>query len=346
MATKQSFSSKTLLGSPGALIGLRERIVSGETINNSELVPLVKSWSIVQPSMVKRRVEQIWSRSIKNESQDRLLDIAISCCDLTTLEGTDTRGRINRLVAKAISPDGTNGGCPPVAAICVYPDMVPDVYSALNSRIIANGIHGKQARKINIASVASGFPSRRTYSEVGALEISRAISSGANEIDIVIDRGALLSGDFSAIVNDVAAAKKACGEVHLKVILESGELGSLDMIGAASWLAVLGGADFLKTSTGKIPVGATPSSIFILARVAAQASEILERPLGVKASGGIKSSKDALRYLVLMAEEHGEQWLNPERFRFGVSSLLDDLVAQRRHRADGIYFDTDEFPLS
>ena len=329
------------------LADLYAQAVAGRPLDNRSLVPLVRSLSIVEPAMVQRRLAQLWSRSIKHASQDLLLDVAIRCCDLTTLEGIDTPARVARLAAKAVLPDGDDLTCPPVAAICVYPDLVAAARDALDRRAgtaLAGPLHDRAAG-VKIAAVAWGFPGGRTSRDVGIAEIELAVSAGADEIDIVIDRGKVLSGRWAEAIEDVACAKAACGAAHLKVIVESGELGSLEAIGAAAWLSVLGGADFVKTSTGKVPIGATPASVLILSRVAAAAQDTLGRTVGVKASGGIKSAKDALRYLVLLSEEFGPEWLDPTRFRLGVSSLLDDLVAQKRHRRAGIYFDADQFSM-
>lgn len=271
------------------------------------------------------RCGRLWSRSIKKESQDWALRRSIECCDLTTLEGTDTPARVATLAAKALRPDPDDLSGPSVAAVCVHPDLVGAAKDALGSAPVA------------VAAVASSFPMGRAPLASKLADIEAAVLAGADEIDVVIDRAAFLSGRYRYALDELRAFKSVCGSAHLKVILETGELGSLDAVRQASWLAMISGADFIKTSTGKISIGATPETVLVLVQAARDFELATGRVVGVKAAGGIRSAKDAVRYLVLVRETAGAEFLVPSRWRLGVSSLLDDLVAQRRHLRSGVY---------
>lgn len=271
------------------------------------------------------RVAQLATRSIKNESKDWALDMLIRMIDLTTLEGADTPGKVMGLARKGLRPDPADPTCPPVAAICVYPDMVADVASVTNGT------------PVKVAAVATAFPAGRASLDIKVADTRQAVADGADEIDMVIDRGAFLSGRYGKVLEEVVAAKEACGDAHLKVILETGELATYDNVRRASVLAMIGGADFIKTSTGKIAPAATRPVTMVMLQAVADFRAATGNMVGVKAAGGIRSSKDAIRYLVLVNETAGPDWLTPDWFRIGASSLLNDVILQRRRRASGVY---------
>jgi deoxyribose-phosphate aldolase len=292
--------------------------------------------STVEEPGVDKRVASLWSRSVKNESQQWALDTAVSMTDLTTLEGADTPGRVRSLCAKAVRPDPADLSCPSVAAVCVYADLVPTACEAL-AQLGAGS-------NVQVASVATGFPSGRMAVEQKAAEARAAVAAGADEIDMVIDRGGFLAGRYDVVFNEVRAVKAACGDAALKVILETGELGSLDAVKRASWLTMAAGADTIKTSTGKIGEGATPRTVYVMLTAVREFRRVTGRTVGVKAAGGVRTAKDAVRYLVMVREVAGADWLDPHLFRFGASALLDDLVAQRRHLETGMYPGREYFP--
>jgi deoxyribose-phosphate aldolase len=279
------------------------------------------------------RAAMLASRSIKTTSKQFALDLAISMIDLTTLEGQDTPGKVRAICAKAQRPDPADPTCPPVAAVCVYPDLVPVVKQTL-------GDSG-----IKVASVATAFPSGRSSLDVKVRETADAVAAGADEIDMVIDRGAFLAGRYKQVYDEIAAVKQACGPAHLKVILETGELATYDNVRRASWLAMLAGADFIKTSTGKVSPAATLPVTLVMLEAVRDFRDATGRMVGVKAAGGIRTAKDAIRYLVLVNETVGEDWLNPTGFRIGASSLLNDLLMQREKLRTGRYAGPDYFTL-
>jgi deoxyribose-phosphate aldolase len=253
--------------------------------------------------------------------------------DLTTLEGADTPGKVRGLCSKAMRPDPTDRSCPPVAAICVYPAMAPIAAAAL----AGSGVH--------LASVATAFPSGQAPLEVKLADTRAAVAAGADEIDMVISRGAFLAGDYARVFDEIVAVKEACGGAHLKVILETGELATYDNVRRASWLAMLAGADFIKTSTGKVQPAATlPVTLVMLEAVRDFRAET-GRVVGVKPAGGIRTAKDAIKYLVLVNETAGDDWLHPDRFRFGASTLLNDLLMQRAKMSTGRYTGPDYVTL-
>ena len=277
------------------------------------------------------------SRSIKTTSKAWGLDMVMQMIDLTTLEGADTAGKVRTLAKKAIMPDGRDPGAPSVAAVCVYGDMVATTREALGSWHIS-----KRPDGVAVAAVATAFPSGRASLEVKILDTQYAVSEGADEIDMVIDRGAFLSGSWGIVYDQIVAIKEACtradgSSVHLKVILETGELATLDNVRRASWLAILAGADFIKTSTGKVQPAATLPVTVTMLEVIRDWCALTGEKIGMKPAGGIKTSKDALRYLVAVAETVGEEWLSPDLFRFGASSLLNDVVMQRQKMRTGHY---------
>lgn len=270
------------------------------------------------------RAATLATRSIKADAKAWAIDTAISMVDLTTLEGMDTPGKVRALCAKALRPDPADPTCPSVAAVCVYGDLVETARQA-----VGDALH--------VAAVATAFPSGRASLAVKLLDTADAVTAGADEIDMVIDRGAFLAGDYSRVHDEIAAVKAACGTAHLKVILETGELRTLDNVRRASWLAMLAGADVIKTSTGKVTPAATPTVTLVMLEAVRDFHLVTGRRIGVKAAGGIRTSKDAIRYLVLVNETVGDAWLTPDLFRFGASTLLNDLLMQRQRLATGHY---------
>jgi deoxyribose-phosphate aldolase len=279
------------------------------------------------------RAAMLGTRSIKTSAKSWAIDLAIRMVDLTTLEGADTPGKVRALAAKARRPDPADPTCPAVAAVCVYPSMVATVVEALRG----SGVH--------TASVATAFPSGQAPLSVKLDDTRAAVADGADEIDMVINRGAFLAGAYLRVYEEILAVKQACGPAHLKVILETGELATYDNVRRASWLAMLAGADFIKTSTGKIQPAATlPVTLVMLEAVRDFRAET-GRQVGVKPAGGIRTSKDAIKYLVLINETAGESWLDPNWFRLGASTLLNDLLMQRTRMATGRYSGPDYFTL-
>jgi deoxyribose-phosphate aldolase len=279
----------------------------------------------VDPVGVEQRAATLATRSIKKASKLAAIDLAISMVDLTTLEGADTAGKVRSLAAKARRPDPDRPDTPHVAAVCVYPDMV--------------GVAVEQLRGsgVGIASVATAFPSGRSSLAVKLADVEYALSSGATEIDMVIDRGAFLAGNYGKVFDEIAAVKQACGDTRLKVILETGELATYDNVRRASWLALLAGGDFIKTSTGKVTPAATLPVIHVMLQAVHDWRGATGELRAVKPAGGIRNTKDAIRYLVAVHEVAGPEWLDPYLFRFGASSLLNDLLMQRRSQLDGHY---------
>ena len=299
--------------------------------NESQLRVLLSGLSGVDAVGAEARAAKLGTRSLKKSTKLTALDLAISMVDLTTLEGSDTPGRVRSLCTKAMHPDPSDASVPSVAAVCVYPDLV------------AHARHVLGTSPVKVASVATAFPSGRASLKVKLLDVREAVDAGADEIDMVIDRGAFLSGRVGQVFDEVVAVKAACGSAHLKVILETGELATYDNARKASWIAMLGGADFIKTSTGKVGVNATLTSALIMLEAVRDYAEMTGVVVGVKVAGGIRSAKDALRYLVVINETAGSQWLSPDRFRFGASSLLNDLLMQRLKQRRGVYVRPDEF---
>jgi deoxyribose-phosphate aldolase len=271
------------------------------------------------------RAATLSTRSIKTTAKAWAIDLAIRMVDLTTLEGADTPGKVRALCAKARRPDPTDPTCPPVAAVCVYPALVPAAAEALSG----SGIH--------LASVATAFPSGQAPLPVKLADTRAAVADGADEVDMVLNRGAYLSGRYLEAFEEIVAVKEACGTAHLKVILETGELATYDNVRRASWLAMLAGADFIKTSTGKVAPAATLPVTLVMLEAVRDFRAATGRLIGVKPAGGIRTTKDALRYLVLVNETAGDDWLDPDRFRFGASTLLNDLLLQRTKLATGRY---------
>jgi deoxyribose-phosphate aldolase len=275
------------------------------------------------------RAAGLATRSIKTTAKAWAIDMAIRMVDLTTLEGADTPGKVRSLCAKAMRPDPSDPSVPSVAAVCVYPDMVATAVDAL------------RGSSVQIASVATAFPSGRAALETKLHDVRDAVAAGATEIDMVIDRGAFLAGRYLQVFDEIVATKEAMGGAqsspHLKVILETFELATLDNVRRASWLALLAGGDFIKTSTGKLTTSATPPVALVMLEAARDFRDATSDLRGVKLAGGIRASKEAIRYLVMVNEVAGDAWLDPHLFRFGASSLLNDLLLQRHKLATGAY---------
>ncbi len=285
-----------------------------------------------------QRAAALATRSVKKDAKLWALDTAVRMVDLTTLEGADTPGKVRGLCAKARQPDPADPDVPPVAAVCVYPDLVA----------VARGALGGGARggsDVKVASVATAFPSGRASLAVKLADVADAVAAGADEVDMVIDRGAFLAGRYGQVAEEIRAVREACGPAHLKVILETGELATLDNVARASWLAMLSGADFIKTSTGKVSPAATPPVTLVMLGAVADFAAATGRRVGVKVAGGVRTAKDAVRYLVLVKETAGPEWLTPALFRIGASSLLNDLLMQRRKQLTGVYPSPDYFTL-
>ncbi|WP_300016705.1 deoxyribose-phosphate aldolase [Pseudonocardia sp.] len=278
---------------------------------------------------LERRSAALATRSIKRGAKLQALDMAIGMIDLTTLEGSDTPGKVRSLCAQARRPDPDHADVPPVAAVCVYPDLAGVAVDALRGSGIA------------VAAVATAFPAGRSSHAVKLADTALAVEAGASEIDMVIDRGAFLAGRYGQVYDEIVAVRRACGPAHLKVILETGELAGYDDVRRASWLALLAGADVIKTSTGKISPAATLPVVQLMLLAVRDWHRATGERRGVKAAGGIRTSKDAIRHLVAVNEVAGPAWLVPELFRFGASSLLNDLLRQRRTQALGHYENSD-----
>ncbi|KOY57898.1 MULTISPECIES: deoxyribose-phosphate aldolase [unclassified Streptomyces] len=279
---------------------------------------------------LEARAAALGTRSIKTTAKAYAIDLAISMIDLTTLEGADTPGKVRALSAKAVNPDPTDRSTPMTAAVCVYPDMVATAKAALNGA------------DVKVASVATAFPAGRAALPVKLADTRDAVAAGADEIDMVIDRGAFLAGRYLETYELIKAIKEACvrpdgSAARLKVIFETGELSTYDNIRRASWIGMLAGADFIKTSTGKVGVNATPANTLLMLEAVRDFKAQTGIQIGVKPAGGIRTTKDAIKFLVLVNETVGEDWLSNHWFRFGASSLLNDLLMQRQKLSTGRY---------
>ncbi|MHB8146013.1 MAG: deoxyribose-phosphate aldolase [Vulcanimicrobiaceae bacterium] len=286
----------------------------------------------VDAVMLETRAADLAKRSIKAQAKLEGIALAISCVDLTTLEGKDSAGRVQSLCAKARTPRPGWPGVPSVAAVCVYPNLVAEAKAAL------------VGSPVRVASVATAFPSGLSSRDVRLADTRAALEAGADEIDMVIDRGAFLSGQGRRVFEDIVAVKRLCGDVHLKVILETGELGSYDAIREASDLALEAGADFIKTSTGKIGLNATMPTALAMCYAIRDFDRRTGERRGLKIAGGVRTTKSALAYLVLVKETLGEAWLCADRFRIGASALLDDLLMQMEKAQTGSYAGIDYIP--
>ncbi|HKX67583.1 MAG TPA: deoxyribose-phosphate aldolase [Intrasporangium sp.] len=302
-------------------------------MTNHALTSWLHGLSGVDQVGCEARAASLGTRSIKTTAKAWAIDTAISMIDLTTLEGADTVGKVRSLCAKARVPDPLDPTTPSPAAVCVYGDMVATAKQALGD----SGIH--------VAAVATAFPSGRASMDVKLADTRAAVEAGADEIDMVIDRGAFLSGDYLTVFSQIAEVRQACGEAHLKVIMETGELVTYDNVRRASYLSMLAGGDFIKTSTGKVSPAATLPVTLLMLEAVRDWRELTGVQVGVKPAGGIRTSKDAIKYLVLVNEIAGDDWMTPEWFRFGASSLLNDLLLQRQKLATGAYSGADYVTL-
>ncbi|HEX6148837.1 deoxyribose-phosphate aldolase [Nocardioides sp.] len=287
------------------------------------------------------RAAGLGTRSIKTTAKEYALDLAIRMVDLTTLEGADTPGKVRALSSKAVRPDPADPTCPQVAAVCVYPDMV-----ATAKQVVGDS-------GVKIAAVATAFPSGRAAMDIKIADTKDAVEAGADEIDMVIDRGAFLAGHYLQVFEEIVQVREACarpgaaeGEgAHLKVIFETGELQTYDNVRRASWLAMMAGAHFIKTSTGKVQPAATMPVTLVMLEAVRDWRDATGQMIGVKPAGGIRTAKDAIKYLVMVNEVAGPDWLDPDWFRFGASTLLNDLLMQRTKTMTGRYSGPDYFTL-
>ena len=280
---------------------------------------------------VEERAAALGKRSIKKATKVAGLKLAVRMMDLTTLEGKDTAGKVRSLCAKALRPLEHDATVGPVGAVCVYPNMVPVAVDCLRG----SGVH--------VASVATAFPSGLSPLPLKLDDVRRAVGFGADEIDMVIDRGAMLSGQYAKVYDEIVQIKEACGAAHLKVILETGELGSYDVVRHASDIAMAAGADFIKTSTGKVVPAATPPVTLVMLEAIRDYYFATGKKIGMKPAGGIRTAKQALHYLVLVKETLGDAWLTPDLFRFGASTLLNDVLMQLEKERTGAYQGADYF---
>ena len=297
------------------------------------LEPRLPRIGSVDAVALEERAASLAKRSIKKEAKVFALRLAIRTTDLTTLEGADTPGKVAALCSKAIRPDPGDPSVPSTAAICVYPNLVPTA----RERLRGTGV--------KVAAVATGFPSGQYPTKLKVADVRSAIELGADEIDMVIDRGAFLSGHYAKVYDEIVQVKEACGDVHLKVILETGELGTYDNVRRATLLAIAGGADFVKTSTGKINPAATLPVALCMLEAVRDVHEETGRRIGFKAAGGIRQAKQAIQHLVLVHETLGPDWLTPDLYRLGASSLLNDILMQLRKEKTGVYQGPDYFTL-
>jgi deoxyribose-phosphate aldolase len=293
---------------------------------------LGRVWPVDQVG-VEERAAALAKRSIKRESKLWALDLVIRMTDLTTLEGKDTPGKVRALAGKARRPDPTDPSIPHVAALCVYPNMIPTAVAAL------------RGSGVKVASVATYFPSGQAPLEVKLADVRGAVAMGADEVDMVIDRGAFLAGEYARVYDEIVAVKEACGEAHLKVILETGELETYDNVRRASVLAMAAGADFIKTSTGKVQPAATLPVTLVMLEAIRDFYHQTGRAVGMKPAGGIRTAKESIAYLTTLYETLGPDWMTPDRFRFGASSLLNDVLMQIRKERSGRYSGGDYFTL-
>jgi deoxyribose-phosphate aldolase len=280
---------------------------------------------------IEERAAWLGKRSIKTSAKQQGIRLAVSMVDLTTLEGQDTAGKVRQLAAKAVCPAPTMPEIPSVAAVCVYPAQVPVVHAALEG----TGVH--------TAAVATGFPSGQTSLDIKLRETEETVAAGADEIDMVISREAFLSGDDARVMEEIVRVKEACGDAHLKVIIETAELGSYDHVRHASMLAMEAGADFIKTSTGKASSGATPGVVLVMLEAIRDVFDETGRRVGMKPAGGIRASKNGIQYLVQVHETLGPDWLTPDLYRIGASSLVNDILMQIRKERTGAYQSKDYF---
>ena len=319
-----------------------------DTLSRERAGELVRAWADGRPAAlgtvlgrvtavdqvgVEQRAAALRTRSIKKASKLWALDLAIRMMDLTTLEGRDTPGKVRALCQKAIHPQPGDSTIPSVAAVCVYPTLVAEAKDAL------------RGSSVKVASVATAFPSGQTFRDVKLAEVGAAVAAGADEIDMVIDRGAFLAGDYGAVFDEIVDVREASGDAHLKVILETGELETYDNVRRASILAMAAGADFVKTSTGKVAPAATLPVTLVMMEAVRDFEKATGRLVGIKPAGGIRTAKEAVQYLVVLYETLGPRWMTPDLFRFGASSLLNDVLMQIEKERTGRYQGPDHFSI-
>jgi len=307
------------------------RVEMAVSVSLAHLGSLMRGVRSVDQVGAEERAAELAKRSIKKQSKLWALDLAIRCMDLTTLEGSDTPGKAVALCAKAVRPKPGDESVPSVAAVCVYPALVTHCVTHL----LGTGV--------KVASVATAFPSGQSFGDVKVVETRQAVAAGADEVDMVIDRGAFLSGDHEKVYEEIGAVKEAAGRAHLKVILETGELGAYDNVRRASILAMAAGADFIKTSTGKVQPAATLPVSLVMMEAIRDFHRETGRSVGFKPAGGIRTSKQAIAYLVVLWETLGQDWMTPDRFRLGASSLLNDVLMQIDKERTGVYQSDDYF---
>jgi deoxyribose-phosphate aldolase len=293
---------------------------------------LGRVWPVDQVG-IEERAAMLSKRSIKRESKLWALDLAIRMIDLTTLEGKDTPGKIRALAGKAVRPDPTDPTIPSVAALCVYSTMIGPAKEAL------------KGSTVKVAAVTTYFPSGQAPLAVKLEDVRQALAAGADEIDMVMDRGAYLAGDYGKVYDEIVAVKQSCGDTHLKVILETGELETYDNVRRASVLAMAAGADFIKTSTGKVQPASTLPVTLVMLEAIRDFHAQTGRAVGMKPAGGIRTSREAIAYLTVLYETLGPDWMTPDRFRFGASTLLNDLLMQIRKERTGRYSGSDYFTI-
>ena len=297
------------------------------------LEPRIPRIGSVDQVGVEERAATLAKRSIKRDAKLWALDLAVRCTDLTTLEGADTPGKVAALATKAVRPDPVDRSVPSVAALCIYSSLVPVAKQRL------------AGSSVKVASVATAFPAGQAPIEAKLADTRFAVESGADEIDMVIDRGAFLSGRYAKVYDEIVRVREACGDAHLKVILETGELGTYDNVRRASLLAIAAGADFIKTSTGKLPSAATLPVSLVMLEAIRDVHDETGRRVGFKPAGGIRAAKQAIQHLVLVHETLGPDWLTPDLYRLGASSLLNDILMQIRKEKTGAYQSLDYFTL-
>jgi deoxyribose-phosphate aldolase len=297
------------------------------------LEPRLPRIGSVDQVAVEDRAASLARRSIKRDAKLFALDLAVRMMDLTTLEGQDTPGKIAALASKAIRPDPADAAVPSVAALCVYANLVP------------TAVEKVAGSSVKVASVATAFPSGQAPTHLKVAEVREVVDLGADEVDMVIDRGAFLSGSYAKVYDEIVQVKEAAGPAHLKVILEVGELGTYDNVRRASLLAMAAGADFIKTSTGKLPQAATLPVTLVMLEAIRDVHHETGRKVGMKPAGGIRQAKQAVQYLVQLYETLGAEWLTPDLYRFGASTLLNDVLMQIRKEKTGVYQSPDYFTI-
>jgi deoxyribose-phosphate aldolase len=303
------------------------------TIQPADAGRLVRRTPAVDAVGLEERAASLAKRSIKKDAKRWALDLAIRCMDLTTLEGVDTVGKVIALCAKAVRPNPVDASVPSVAAVCLYPSLIPTAVEQL------------RGTGVKVASVAGSFPAGLGPLDVRLQEIRDVVAAGADEVDIVLNRSLFLGGRYGEAFEELVAAREAAGRAHLKVILETGELGSYDRLRQASMLAMAAGADFIKTSTGKIGVSATLPNGLAMMEAARDFHRDTGRKVGIKVAGGVRTSKQAVQYLVVLHETLGREWLTPDLFRIGASSLLNDVLMQLEKERTGRYQGADYFTI-